>query len=260
MELTAYSVALRMLITLKRKLNIVVIGANDGRINDPVYDFAKRMSRKTRVLLVEPNKSILPYLQENYSSHPSCHIANCAIGNDGTLALYTIGTDWWSHFQPAYAKGWPPYRAATGITSANRAHVERALAREGLDPDDVIEIIEVPSKELKTLLTELNWLFPIDVLQIDAEGYDDSVIFASSLAHTRPKIIWFESGHIPQARMSSLLEYLSINHYRTYKFGVNSLSVSSQGNPFSIPLNIILPTGRSLRTLARKVKDRFRKR
>lgn len=112
--------ALRTLINIKHKLNIVVVGANDGKNNDPIYDFAMSNSGSTSTLLTEPNKPLLPYLESNYSSHPSHKVANCAIGKPGILTLYAIKQSAWASFQPNYAKDWPLYRAPTGITTANR--------------------------------------------------------------------------------------------------------------------------------------------
>ena len=53
---TKYQVALRTLIEIKHQLNIVVVGANDGKTNDPIYDFVMRRSGATNILLIEPNK------------------------------------------------------------------------------------------------------------------------------------------------------------------------------------------------------------
>ncbi len=250
MTINIYDMALRALIGIKRRLNIVIVGANDGKVNDPIYNFAMRMSGRTNILLIEPNKALLPYLQANYSSHPSHQIANCAIGKEGILTLYVIKPEWWARFQPAYAKGWPSYRAATGITSSIKAHLEKALVRENLNPDDAIDILNTPSKELKSLLVELKWLSPIDVLQIDAEGCDDLVIYTSNLEYTQPQLIYFENHNIPQDRMESLVKYLSIHHYRTYKMGGDSLAVRNRINPICISLNGIVLILHVLRKLA----------
>lgn len=122
-----YSIALRALIQIKNKINVVVVGANDGKINDPIYNFNIEKSDKSIVCLIEPNTALLPYLKENYSSHPCYKIANCAVGKDGILSLYAIKEDFWESFQPPYAKRWPVYRAATGITSASREHHTLAI-------------------------------------------------------------------------------------------------------------------------------------
>ena len=244
MTTNLYSIALNVLVEIKHKLNIVVVGANDGRVNDPIYEFAMGMSSKTNMLLIEPNKFLLPHLQNSYSSHPSHQIANCAIGQEGILTLYAVKANWFDQFQPAYAKGWPQYRAATGITSANKEHVEKALIREGINPDDAIESLNVPCQQLSPLLAALNWPTAIDVLQIDAEGYDDSVIHAANIQNTEPKLIYFENHNIPEKRMDALVSYLSGQHYQTYKMGGDSLAVDSRINPLCAAINEAIATHR----------------
>ncbi len=251
---TPYSIALKALIGIEHRLNIVIVGANDGKTNDPIYNFTMAKSGKTHVLLIEPNTALLPYLHESYSSHPHHHIANCAIGEDGVLTLYAIKEDWWSNFQPDYAKDWPLYRAATGITSASREHLEASIAAHSdLDFNQVIDILNVPSSTLKTLLTRLNWPTPIDVLQIDAEGHDDSVIYASNLELTRPKLIYFEFRHIPPDNVKPLLTYLSDHHYRIYEMDGDALAVESRKKPSSIYLNGIVVISLWLQSLGRKL-------
>jgi FkbM family methyltransferase len=232
-----YTLSLAVLIQLKRRLAIVVVGANDGRFNDPIYGFAMRMAARTRMLLIEPNRSLIPYLQANYQSHPDHRIANCAIGEEGTLTLYAVKPEWIDRYQPAYAQGWPHYRAATGITSANRDHVAEALLREGINPGDAIERLHAPCHQLSTVLASQGMDTQIDVLQIDAEGYDDAVIHASTISVTKPKLIYFENHNIPQPRMELLSSYLSSENYRLYALGRDSLAVSRRLHPLCLALH-----------------------
>ena len=249
---TPYCTALKALIGIVHRLNIVVVGANDGKTNDPIYNFTMKQSRKTQVLLIEPNAALLPYLRESYSSHPCHQIANCAIGKDGVLTLYAIKEDWWSTFQPHYAKEWPVYRAATGITSATREHLEASIASHlDLDPEQAIHILCVPSNTLTTLLTRLNWPTPIDVFQIDTEGHDDSIIYASNLELTRPKLIYFECRHIPPRNVKPLLTYLSSHHYRLYEMDGDALAVDSRKNLSSVYINTIVVISLWLKSLSR---------
>lgn len=237
---STYQIALMTLIGIKRRLNLVVVGANDGKNNDPIYEFAMSRSDVTKILLIEPNTLLTPYLLSNYSSHPSHQVANCAIGEEGMLTLYVIKQDAWDRFRPAYAQGWPAYRAATGLTSAIKSHLEKALAEQSIDPESAIETLNIPAKKLKTLLDELKWPVPIDVLQIDAEGYDDVVIFNSNLDCTRPTLIHFENHNMPRDKHKSLKKFLSDQHYSVYDLRGDSLAVDGRFNLTSIALNLIV--------------------
>jgi len=112
-------------------LNIVVVGANDGKNNDPLYDYLATTKRKNTVVLIEPQQQLIPYLQENYRFHPSAHIVNAAIGQEGEMTLYGVKQEYWGRLVVPYAKerGWPDYRAPTGVASGNKAHVANWLKK-----------------------------------------------------------------------------------------------------------------------------------
>lgn len=213
------------LIKSKGRLNIAVVGANDGKINDPIYRFVKQNVDSTQVLLIEPFKPVVPFLEENYSFHPSHKIANCAIGAAGVLTLYSIKPEYWEKFQPGYAKDWPTYRAASGITSAIRSHLEKCLVRQKLDPEATIESHKIASKELKTVLQELDWPMPLDVLQVDAEGFDDVVIYHANIDLTQPKLIYFESHNMVDDKSHPLVAYLHDHGYQLFQAKGNCLAI-----------------------------------
>jgi hypothetical protein len=45
-------------------VNIVQVGANDGKTNDPIYDFVSDNKYKTNIILIEPAKQVTPYLRK----------------------------------------------------------------------------------------------------------------------------------------------------------------------------------------------------
>jgi hypothetical protein len=210
-------------------LNIVVVGANDGKVNDPIYRFVELLPERTAITLIEPQSALNEYLASNFSFHPRARFSNTAIGPAGTLRLYSLKREWWDRFRPEYAQDWPQYRAATGLTSADREQVERSL-KGHLPPDDLkhaIEATDVPSETLAVTLERLAISVPIDVLQIDAEGHDDTVIYHSDLAITRPTLIYFEICHLHGHRKTALHSFLAEHGYRTFEVGGDWLAVQS---------------------------------
>ena len=198
------------------KLNIVQIGANDGVINDPIYDFVMQYKEFTKVLLIEPLSEVIPYLTNNYSRHPDKIIFNGAIGEKDELTLYSIKKDFRSKYLPTYAKGWPTYRASTGITSSKKSHLVKHLKdyNEKLtNPEEYIETITVPCMRLENLINKVNYGGHVDMLQVDAEGADDLVIYNSSINIYKPKIINYESGHLSLTNNGKLKKYLANNGY-----------------------------------------------
>lgn len=212
-----------------RKVKLVVIGANDGKTNDPLYDYMVKNSSQTQVLLIEPQEALIPYLKENYAFHSDAHIVKYAIGDTGYLTLYAVKPEYWSQLNVPYAedRNWPIYRAPTGITSSNSQHVTAWLEKH-LEIDqvsDAIVQINVPCKTLYKLMQECGFGQTLDVLQIDTEGFDDYVIYQCDLKIIKPKIIHFENAHLSKNRKKDLYDYLRINNYQVFEIEGDSLAL-----------------------------------
>jgi hypothetical protein len=223
---SAFESAMVILLMIKKKLKIVQVGANDGKFADPLYYFAKAFKDKTQILLIEPQESLIPYLSENYSFHPDHKIWAGAIGPGGHLTLYAIKKEIWPLIKmPSYAKGWPVYRAPTGATSGDPEHTKKWLSTyyKG-DAEAAIETIHPESMKLVPLLDKLGLGPEIDVLQVDAEGLDDQVIYNCSIEKTRPKIIHFES-HSLDYKMIGLRRHLESAGYCLSNQGDNTLAL-----------------------------------
>ncbi len=206
-------------------LRFAIVGANDGRINDPSFGFIRAHADQTSVLAVEPQSDLHPILRENYGFHPRFTAVQAAVGEGASLSLYKVRKDYWQAFSPQYAEGWPPYRAPTGITSSDRRHVEEWVTKwSTLDPDEVIEEFEVDCAPLASILATSGFGSKVDVLQIDAEGKDDVVAFACGIPELKPSIILFENRALPKDRASSLERYFKKNGYGMQRVGGNTLA------------------------------------
>ena len=81
---------------------------------------------------------------------------------------------------------------------------------EGTLPDDVIEKISYRSAPLNIVLKEVGWESKsINVLQVDAEGYDDQALYSSCLDDIKPNIINFEYNQLTETNRSKLVAYIS---------------------------------------------------
>lgn len=196
----AYAAAVRALAAVRRPLRIVVVGANDGRLNDPVYPVLHGgLSDATAVLLIEPQAGLHPVLRENYAFHPAAQVVQAAVGPAGTLVLHGVDPALWPHLAVPYATGWPDWRAPTGIVSGRRDTVVdwiAAHAPAGTDVAAAVQCLDVPCLPLGDVLAQAGWPATIDVLQIDAEGCEADVIAACDLAVTHPAVIWVETCNL----------------------------------------------------------------
>ena len=223
-----YRAVLLALHAAKGRLNLVVVGANDGRMNDPAYPLvAGRLKESSRVILFEPQPCLIPYLEENYAAHPDHHVINAAVGAEGEMELFAIRPDDWPRMQPDYAKGWPIYRAPTGVTSGDRNHVLR-FARRFLDTDEAeaaIESSRVPRISLKAALDARRIAPEIDAVQVDTEGFDDEVLFNCDLETLRPDVIFFERSGLPPPRRATLDRFLQDLNYEIVHASLDALCI-----------------------------------
>src|SRR5690554_377405 len=210
-------------------LKVVVVGANDGKNNDPLYEYLATTERKNTVVLIEPQQQLIPFLKENYRFHPNAHIVNAAIGQEGEMTLYGVKKDYWGRLDVPYAKerGWPDYRAPTGVASGNKDHVANWLKKHlpEVNANDAIEGFTVSSQSLDSALQSVGVHGPIDVLQIDTEGFDDDVIYSSNLAVNRAKILFFEVAHLNEKRKKELISFLNGLGYRIFHISEDVIAI-----------------------------------
>ena len=227
----AYQAALHTLFSCKDRVKVVVIGANDGKINDPFYENARRWRDRTELLLIEPQSEVVPFLAENFRFHPKTKIHQGAVGEAGEMNLFRVQPQFWGVFKETIGTSWPEYRAPTGSTSADRQHVldwiERIAPPLDGHPEDWIEQFSVRSAPLVTIVAEkTDWLAP-DVIQIDAEGEDDRVIRHCNLERFRVPLVYFELQHLEPVRRDRLGHYLQSLGYQIFEDGGNGLAIGS---------------------------------
>lgn len=228
-SLSAYHASILTLLANRSKIRVVVVGANDGKLNDPLFDLIQRIGpRRSQVILVEPQVHLHSYINDNFSFHDDVHVVAGAIGPRGLLQLHAVRPEYWCLSQPDYAVGWPEYRAPTGVTSTNRAQVVgwfKKWAKGSVDPEAAVETIDVPSRTLSEALDEFGLGPEVDVLQVDAEGFDDVVLFHADLGRTCPTVIRFEASHLSHERLSRLVSYLGSAGYSASVSGADIIAI-----------------------------------
>ncbi len=173
---------------------LLQVGANDGFFHDPLYKFIKMYGWNG--VLLEPQPYVFNrYLSRLHRRTPGLHVVNAALSDaDGEKWIYKI----------AFSNA----RWATGLTSFNRATLEKAIASGHVErcarkydeklPDrseDFIAREAIQSVSPPTLLNRYS-LSAIDWLQIDAEGYDYEIIKLMDVGRTQPRVIAYEHSHL----------------------------------------------------------------
>lgn len=210
---------------------VVQIGANDGITHDPIHKFIKRDDWKG--VLLEPQPDVFhEFLTKIYAKNKGIHPLCAAIGEkDGT--------------QPIYKVGFSSMRWATGLASFSKEKIEQAF-KDGIVASNCRRFgIEIPTDQSQwishedvqviapaTLIQTYN-LQHIDLLQIDAEGYDLEVIRIFDIPKTRPQAIIFENVGLNAADYAACLQLLEEQNYQLKKFGPNTLALQKPLGEFA---------------------------
>lgn len=181
----------------KKNLTIVQVGACDGVTNDPIRDQVAKDS--TRAILIEPNPFAFDTLQKVYAGQPNVTLIQAAIGDkDGEAPMYRVKRT---------EKTDPEVDLTLQIASFYKEHLERHGKK-----DYEIERITVACRSLSSLVAELG-LTQIDLLQIDAEGFDAAVVRMALKLPVRPNCINFEHVHLVAQDRQPLFDLLEENGY-----------------------------------------------
>jgi FkbM family methyltransferase len=210
---------------------VVQIGANDGITHDPIHKFIKRDDWKG--VLLEPQPDVFhEFLTKIYAKNKGIYPLCAAIGEkDGS--------------QPIYKVGFSSMRWATGLASFSKEKIEQAF-EDGIVASNCRRFgIEIPTDKNQwisqeevqviapdTLIQTYN-LQHIDLLQIDAEGYDLEVIRIFDIPKTRPQAIIFENVGLNAADYAACLQLLEEQNYQLKKFGPNTLALQKPLGEFA---------------------------
>ncbi|REG78327.1 FkbM family methyltransferase [Algoriphagus antarcticus] len=222
--LSAYSLA------KKGDFTVIQIGANDGISNDPIHKFIKRDNWKG-VLLEPQNFVYTEFTQKIYSKNVGINVLNAAIGSeDGTLPMYKIGfsTTRWATGLSSFSKEQVLKAYDNGIVAYNcKKYGETIPADKSKWTSQ--EEVRVISPE--SLIREFD-IKKIDLLQIDAEGFDLEVIRIFDLKKHQPKVVIFENAGLSETDYQMALKILREAGYTTKRFGDNDLAIKQPISEF----------------------------
>lgn len=198
---------------------LVQVGAHDGATDDPVAHLIRR--HKLRGLLVEPQPVAFKRLVEQHRDDPQLVFENSLVGAcDGEAKFYKVREDM-------------PGLPANLLQSASldRARVETAVGwYRDENPQinghafDLIEEVSVPSLTWESLLAK-HHVPNIDVLVIDAMGFDFELLKLLPFDRIKPDIIHFEHGLLSGEDQMACVELLVAQGYSMAKVAVDTIAV-----------------------------------
>ena len=191
---------------------IVQIGANDGVRFDELRKFIVK-SDKIKALLVEPISEYFSNLKNNYKEQRNILLENSAISISGEDKLM-FKVD--KKFYELYSDH------VYGISSFKKNH----LLNHGVRNKHIVSE-KINTIKIKDLLKKHNFQ-DLDLLYIDAEGYDGEIIldFIQNV-ETRP-ILVFEYIHINHKVFKKVIKMLEQNNYKILKCNENIVAFNKK--------------------------------
>jgi FkbM family methyltransferase len=178
---------------------VVQVGANDGVANDPIRQIIRQFALPA--LLIEPLPDRFEQLVENYKNDTQVICERCAIDiTDGYRTMYRISPQ--AQHYPVWAQGLATFDLPTLLK----------VRAELPDVADSIEQLEVPTSRLDSLLTK-HKIESLLLLQVDAEGYDYTIVRNVIECNLLPPLIHYEYIHLSFQDQYACRELLSSHGY-----------------------------------------------
>jgi FkbM family methyltransferase len=182
----------------EREVFFIQVGAFDGLQGDPIRKYVTK--HRWRGVLLEPQKAAFEKLKENYADQPQLILRNAAIARErGTRVLFTVVGD-----------GLPEWCQQLASFDYN------VIARHKYLVPDIEEFIVPEEIECVTFEDTLGEIEceTIDLLQVDAEGYDSEIVQMFPYDRLPPAIIHLERKHLSRLQMEQCLAKLMRYGYR----------------------------------------------
>lgn len=191
---------------------VLQIGAMDGKTFDPVYEFIAKY--RWGGLMVEPMEDHFSELQKTYAGHGNIAFDNVAIAEEaGKKIMHFIPT---RHIKNGDVPNW-------GLGASSFYKDRNAL--EFKEVSHLVEEKQVQCLSLNQLLKKHN-IKNIDIMQIDAEGFDYHILKQLDFSKYHPKVIHIEIVNMPKSEATACKHILDANGYLHTKAGYNLLAIS----------------------------------
>ena len=187
------------------------VGANDGKIKDPIYEFVQRY--RLSGIAIEPQQDVYKRLVQNYKNIPTVACANVALStHDGVQTLYTVKDSY---------KTDENFFSVTGIASFDKDVLRKTLSPK-VPPksmvDSFIDETEVECLTFASLVRRYN-VHKIDLLQIDCEGYDLEILKMFDFDRYHPSLVNYESKHLSPTEKQEGEDLLRSKGYEVFTHG-----------------------------------------
>lgn len=197
----------------KNKIHsLIQVGANDGLRFDNINKYIKNY--KPKAILVEPINEYFEQLKINYKSYDNVFFENLAITvNDEINYLFKVKSEYLNNYD----------EHIKGISSFDKKH----LKKHGVKNSHIIKE-KINSLSIIDLFNKYN--FKIDLLIIDAEGYDAEIVLDLLKNSNFKPLIIFEYIHVKTNSLKELTTILSQKNFNILRINENIICTPNEIN------------------------------
>ena len=198
------------------KINCLVqIGANDGQRFDELNKFIKK--HKIKSILVEPIIEYFEDLKKNYKNFENVHFENSAITADNKeREIFLVNKKNLQNYD----------EHVRGINSFDKNH----LIKHGVNSNHIIKK-KINCISISSLLIKYN-ISNLDLLFIDAEGYDADILLDFLNNSKQEPIIIFEYVHIKNDVLKNLINKIINKNYSYFDVNENLICLPGKIEKF----------------------------
>lgn len=188
----------------------IQIGANDGVIHDPLYQYV--VDNDWSGILVEPVRYYFERLKNNYRSNKNLTFENVAISDRDEMREFYRIKEGQDHL-PAWSKGLGSF------------YLDVLLKHKWAIPDMEQHIIseKVQCRSFASLLNA-HHVESVDLLVIDTEGYDFEILKQIDFKEVKPDTIVYEHKHLSRKSRKSCERLLNGQGYRLTRHYTNTMA------------------------------------
>ena len=186
---------------------LIQVGANDGLRYDHINKYIKHY--KTKSILVEPIKEYFDQLKKNYTDYENIFFENLAISvKDQINYLYKVKTNDLEKYD----------EHIKGISSFNFNHLmkhgvkKKHITKEKIESISIVKLFE-------------KYNFNINLLFIDAEGYDANIVIDLLQNSNFRPIIVIEYIHVKLSTIKNLNNLLKEKNYKYFRINENLICI-----------------------------------
>lgn len=202
-----FRLAVELIFRERKNLFFVQIGACDGKQSDPIHELIKSHPI-WKGILIEPQRNEFLKLKQTYK-YRNFVFENLAIYNKNCLK---------DLYKPRYNLIDKDWKRGIGSLTPHKNFMKEYLKDNSYEME-IVKCITLKKLILKHKISQ------IDLLQIDAEGFDYEIIRQVMSSKIRPRIIHYEIINLTENEKAQSYILLKKNRYNVIENNWNAIAI-----------------------------------